>query len=119
MRAAGVIAAQDREARAKRLGDERRRGGREDVGARGLHQRFDDRGMRRHERARDAGRLAERAHVDDALRREPEMGERSAARVVAFAQHAEAVRVVDDEPRVVLVGERAAAPGAARCRRPC
>ena len=119
MRAAGVVAAQDREARAKRLGDERRRGGREDVGTRGLHQRFDDGRVRRHERARHARRLAERAHVDDALRREPEVGERAAARIVAFAQHAEAVRVVDDKPRVVLVGERAAARGAARCRRPC
>ena len=67
--------------------------------------------MRGHERARDAGRLAERAHVDDALRRKPEVGERAAARILAVAQHAEAVRVVDDEPRVVLLGERAAARG--------
>ena len=46
---------------------ERRRRGRVDVGPRRLHQRLDHRRMRGHERAGDAGGLAQRAHVDDAL----------------------------------------------------
>ena len=54
--------------------------------------------MRGDERAGHAGRLAERAHVDDALGREAEVRERAAA---ASPEHAEAVRVVDDEPGVV------------------
>ena len=58
--------------------------------------------MRGHERARHAGGLAQRAHVDDALGRDAAVREAAAA----FAQHAEAVRIVDDEPGVVRVGQR-------------
>ena len=96
----GVVADQ-RERRARRLRDERRRCRRVDVRARRLHERLDDRRMRGDERARGAGRLAQRAHVDDALGRDAAVREAAAA----VAQHAEAVRVVDDEPRVVRVRE--------------
>ncbi len=92
--------------RAERLGEQRRRGRREHVGTRGLDERRDHGGMRGDERPGDAGRLAERAHVDDALRGEAEVCERPAAPVLAGTQHAEAVRVVDDEPRVECVGQR-------------
>ena len=80
-----------------RAGEQRRLRGRVDVRAPGLHQRLDHRGMRGDERARHARGLAERAHVDDALVGEPEVREAAAA----LAQHAEPVRVVDDEPGVV------------------
>ena len=73
-----------------------------DVRTRRLHQRLDDGRMRGDERAGDARRLAERAHDDDALGGKAEMRERSAP----LAQHAEAMRIVDDQPRVELLGQR-------------
>ncbi|KOT06761.1 8-amino-7-oxononanoate synthase domain protein [Burkholderia mallei] len=105
MRAARVafVARDDREARGHRARDGRRRGRREDIAARALHEPFDHRFMRDDERARDARRLAERADVDEVRRAQPVRGERAAA---LRAEHAEAVRVVDDEPRAVCLGER-------------
>ena len=70
-------------------------------------QRLDHQWVRGDECAGNAGGLAERAHVDDAFGREAEMREAAAA----IAQHAEPVRVVDDQPRVVRFGQFAASCG--------
>ena len=53
------------------------------------------------EGARDAGRLAQRSHEDDALGHELEFRERAAT----VAQHTEAVRIVDNDPGIEFVGE--------------
>ena len=102
MRTPRTLVADQREARPRRL---REQGGgrrRVDVRPRGLQQRLDDGRVRRDERAGHSRRLAERPHHDDALRAESEMRECAAP----LAQHAEAVRVVDDEPPVEFLRER-------------
>ena len=58
--------------------------------------------MRGDERARHARRLAERPHVDDPVAAQAEVRERAAA----VADDAEAVRVVDDQERVVPLRQR-------------
>ncbi len=55
------------------------------------------------EGAAHAGRLAQRAHVDEALAAQAEMRQRAAP---ALAEHAEAMGVVHDEPGVVTLGQR-------------
>ena len=106
VRTTRAVVRDEAKARAKRLGEQWRRRRREDIRARRREQRFDHCRMRGDERAGHPCRLAERPHVHDALRLEPEVRQRAAAFRLALAQHAEAVRVVDDEPCVVLVGER-------------
>ena len=87
--------------RRERAGEHRRRRGREHVRPRDLHHRLDDRRMRAHERAGHTCSLAERSHADDALAAKTEMRERAAS----LAQHAEAVRIVDDQPGIVRLRE--------------
>ena len=83
MLVARAVAADHGKARGKRLGEQRRRGGGEDVGPRRLDECRDHRRMRGDERAGHARGLAERAHVDDALRREAEVRDRPASGVGA------------------------------------
>ena len=83
--------------------DRRRRGGRVDIGSGRLHQPIDDGRVRGDEGARHAGGLAERAHADEALAAQTKVRQGAAA---VRTEHAEAVRVVDDDPGIEALGQR-------------
>ena len=89
----------DGECRACGCGERRRHRGGVDIAATALDQRFDQCFAARDEGAEDAERLAKRTHQDRHLRGgEPGGFERAAS---GGAQDAEAVRIVDHEPRVM------------------
>ena len=120
----GLVADQGARLACQRAGKHRRRGSGKNVATRGLDQRLDDRTVRGDERAGDSRRLAQRCHIDDALGRETELCQRAAARIPRpaadlIAQHAETMRVVDREPRVVYFSASSSRLAARRCRRPC
>ena len=97
-----AIAFEQLDRRARHGRDRRRQRRRVDVGARALHQPFDDTRRPGDERSVAAERLAERGHADDALRAHAEVIERAAS---AGPEHADAVRVVEHQPRVVPLAQ--------------
>jgi hypothetical protein len=80
-----------------------------DVRARRVDQVFDDRLVRGDECARHASGLAERADIDQPLRTQAQVFEHTMA---VLAEHAKAVRVVDDDPCIVAFGDVQRASGA-------
>ena len=109
------VVADHREARAQRLGQQRRGRRRVDVRTRRLHQRLDDGRMRGDERARDTRGLAQRAHVARCARTQCPF--RRAIRGPLPARRSHARR---RPPATRRIRRRArAAPAAARGRRPC
>ena len=95
-----------REAGAQGAGQQRRRGRGEDVAAGFLQQPFDQRVITGDKCAGHAGRLAQGGHVEHAARgirpREAEMRESAAA---LRPQHPEAVRIVQQQQRVVALAQ--------------
>ena len=73
------------------------------VSARALHQGFDEVSLARDKRAAYASGLAQRAHVNHAWVLDVEVLEHATA---VFTEHTKAMCVVEQDPRVVSVGER-------------
>ncbi len=95
----------------------RRQRRRVDVGARALQQALDQHRRARDERAERADCLAERAHQDRHVV-DAESGFLDGA-CTRRAQHAEAVRIVDEQLRFCRRGRLRRSHAAAQCRRPC
>ena len=109
-------AADDAQTRRHRMRHSRHRRGREDVRTRALHEPFDHGLMRDDERARYACRFTERADRNQIRRAQCGLGDCAAA---LRAEHAEAVRIVDDQPCAMLFREFEQTRQRARYRRPC
>ena len=80
--------------------EHRRRGGGEHIRARPLHQPVDGLGGTGDKRAGHARGLAQRGHVEHALRRDAKVRERALA---VGPEHAETVRVIEQQPRLVAL----------------
>ena len=65
-----------------------------------IDERIDHHLFRRDERPENPRRLAQRRHVDDARRIQPEMRQRSPS---LAAQHAKTMCVVDQQPCIMLL----------------
>ena len=110
------VAADDAQTRRHRMRRSGHRSRREDVRTRALHEPFDHGLMRDDERARYTRRLAERADRNQIRRTQRGLRNRAAS---LRTEHAEAVRIVDDQPRAMLFREFEQTRQAARYRRPC
>ena len=82
-----------------------RRGSGENIAARTVNQRFNQDFTAGDKRPAHARRLAQRAHEDEArVRRDAQMGAGTRA---ARAQHAEAVRIIQQQPAIMTARQRA------------
>ena len=101
--ASPVFAGDDLKTRPGRNRNGRRQCRRINVVACTLNQVFDQAFICSNKRPRRADRLAERAHVDQALAAQAKMGQAATA---LGAQHAKAMGVVDDQPGIEAFGQR-------------
>ena len=98
-----LVAAHQPQAGAHRMRHCWRLRGGVDVGPGALRQPLDDGAMRRDEGPGDPRRLAQRAHADQPLAAQADVRQHAAP---LRAEHAEAVRIVHDEVRVMPLGQR-------------